>query len=96
VPFDALAGAYPAQRLAELVQGERRREPGLSTIYDAITSAERAELAAAGVRAELGGVFIAAAGHAGFADHWRAVAPVAARARRWCERNRRALAAVAR
>jgi hypothetical protein len=37
----------------------------------------------------------AAAGHAGFADHWRAVAPAAARARRWCERNRRALAAVA-
>jgi len=38
----------------------------------------------------------AAAGHAGFADHWRAVGPSAARARRWCERNRRALAAVAR
>jgi hypothetical protein len=37
----------------------------------------------------------AAAGHAGFADHWRAVAPVAARARRWCERNRRALVAAA-
>jgi Phosphotransferase enzyme family len=37
----------------------------------------------------------AAAGHAGFADHWRAVAPAAARARRWYERNRRALAAVA-
>jgi len=37
----------------------------------------------------------AAAGHAGFADHWRAIAPEAARARRWCERNRRALAAVA-
>jgi hypothetical protein len=38
----------------------------------------------------------AAAGHAGFADHWRAVAPEAARARRWCERNRRALLAAAR
>jgi hypothetical protein len=37
----------------------------------------------------------ATAGHAGFADHWRAIAPSAARARRWCERNRRALAAVA-
>jgi len=37
----------------------------------------------------------AAAGHAGFADHWRAVAPAAARARRWYKRNRRALAAVA-
>ena len=37
----------------------------------------------------------AAAGHAGFADHWRAVAPVAGRARRWCERNRRALIAAA-
>jgi hypothetical protein len=35
------------------------------------------------------------AGHAGFADHWRAVGPSAARARRWCERNRRALAALA-
>jgi hypothetical protein len=33
----------------------------------------------------------AAAGHAGFADHWRAVGPAADRARRWCERHRRAL-----
>jgi hypothetical protein len=38
----------------------------------------------------------AAAGHAGFADHWRTVAPEAGRARRWCERNRRALLAAAR
>jgi hypothetical protein len=38
----------------------------------------------------------AAAGHAGFADHWRAVAPAAGRARRWCERNQRALRAAAR
>jgi hypothetical protein len=38
----------------------------------------------------------AAAGHAGFADHWRAVAPVAGRARRWCERHQRALRAAAR
>jgi hypothetical protein len=38
----------------------------------------------------------AAAGHAGFADHWRAVAPEAARARRWCQRHRRALLAAAR
>ena len=30
----------------------------------------------------------AAAGHAGFADHWRTVAPAAARARRWYKRNR--------
>jgi hypothetical protein len=37
----------------------------------------------------------AAAGHAGFADHWRAVAPVAARARRWCECHRQALLASA-
>jgi DNA-binding transcriptional regulator LsrR (DeoR family) len=37
-------------------------EAGLSTIYDAITPAERAELAAAGVRAELAGVFIGADG----------------------------------
>jgi Phosphotransferase enzyme family len=37
----------------------------------------------------------AAAGHAGFADHWRAVAPVAGRARRWCERHQRALCAAA-
>ena len=37
----------------------------------------------------------AAAGHAGFCDHWRAVAPVAARARHWCERHRAALAAAA-
>jgi hypothetical protein len=38
----------------------------------------------------------ALAGHAGFAGHWRAVAPEAGRARRWCERNRRALLAAAR
>jgi len=37
----------------------------------------------------------AEAGHAGFADHWRAVAPTAARARHWCERHRRALLAAA-
>jgi DNA-binding transcriptional regulator LsrR (DeoR family) len=35
---------------------------GLSTIYDAVTPAERAALAAAGVCAELGGVFIGADG----------------------------------
>jgi hypothetical protein len=33
----------------------------------------------------------AAAGHAGFADHWRAVAASAARARRWCQRHQRDL-----
>jgi Phosphotransferase enzyme family len=38
----------------------------------------------------------AAAGHAGFADHWRAVAPAAGRARRWCECHQRALRAAAR
>ncbi len=38
----------------------------------------------------------AAAGHPGFTDHWRAVAPAAARARRWCERHQRALLAAAR
>ena len=38
----------------------------------------------------------AAAGHQGFADHWRAVAPVATRARRWCLRHRRDLLAAAR
>ena len=37
----------------------------------------------------------AAAGHAGFADHWRAIAPVAGRARRWCERYQRDLRRVA-
>ena len=38
----------------------------------------------------------AAAGHRGFADHWRAVAEPAARARRWCVRHRRDLLAAAR
>jgi hypothetical protein len=38
----------------------------------------------------------AAAGHAGFADHWRAVAAEAGRARRWCDRHRGALLAAAR
>src|SRR5579863_5361747 len=37
--------------------------PGLSTIYDAITPGERATLAAAGVHAEMAGVFIGADGH---------------------------------
>ena len=37
----------------------------------------------------------AAAGHQGFADHWRAVAEPAARARRWCRRHRRDLLAAA-
>jgi aminoglycoside phosphotransferase (APT) family kinase protein len=37
----------------------------------------------------------AVAGHAGFADHWRAVAPTAARARYWCQRHRGALIASA-
>ncbi len=37
----------------------------------------------------------AAAGHAGFADHWRAIAPTAGRARRWCERYQRDLRRVA-
>ncbi len=38
----------------------------------------------------------AAAGHQGFADHWRAVAGPAARARRWSQRHRRDLLAAAR
>jgi aminoglycoside phosphotransferase (APT) family kinase protein len=38
----------------------------------------------------------AAAGHLGFADHWRTIAPSAARARRWCQRHQRDLLAAAR
>jgi hypothetical protein len=38
----------------------------------------------------------AAAGHQGFADHWRAVAEPAARARRWCQLHQRDLLAAAR
>jgi hypothetical protein len=38
----------------------------------------------------------AAAGHASFADHWRAIAQETGRARRWCERHHRALLAAAR
>ena len=38
----------------------------------------------------------AAAGHQGFADHWRMVAAPAARARRWCQHNQRDLLAAAR
>ena len=34
-------------------------------------------------------------GHQGFTDHWRAVAPVAARARAWCERHASDLLAAA-
>ena len=38
----------------------------------------------------------AAAGHQGFADHWRTVAKSAARSRRWCQRYQRDLLAAAR
>lgn len=38
----------------------------------------------------------AAAGHQGFADHWRTMAEPAARARRWCQRHQRDLLAAAR
>ena len=38
----------------------------------------------------------AAAGHQGFADHWRSVAESAPRARRWCQRHQRDLLAAAR
>jgi Phosphotransferase enzyme family len=38
----------------------------------------------------------ALAGHAGFADHWREVAPEAGRARRWLASHRRALLGAAR
>jgi Phosphotransferase enzyme family len=38
----------------------------------------------------------AAAGHQGFADHWRAVAGPAARARRWCQRHQQDLLVAAR
>ena len=38
----------------------------------------------------------AAAGHQGFADHWRMVAEPATRARSWCQRYRRDLLAAAR
>jgi len=37
----------------------------------------------------------ARSGHQGFADHWRAIAPTATRARRWCQRHRRDLLAAA-
>jgi hypothetical protein len=37
----------------------------------------------------------AAAGHQAFADHWRAVAAPAGRARRWCQQHRRDLLAAA-
>ena len=37
----------------------------------------------------------AAAGHQGFADHWRMVAESAARARHWCQRYQRDLLAAA-
>jgi hypothetical protein len=38
----------------------------------------------------------AAAGHQGFADHWRMVAEQATRARSWCQRHQRDLVAAAR
>jgi hypothetical protein len=38
----------------------------------------------------------AAAGHRGFADHWRMVAEHATRARSWCQRHQRDLIAAAR
>jgi hypothetical protein len=38
----------------------------------------------------------AAAGHRGFADHWRVIGQAAGRARAWCQRHRRDLLAAAR
>lgn len=38
----------------------------------------------------------AAAGHQGFADHWRLVSETAARARLWCQRYQRDLMTAAR
>jgi DNA-binding transcriptional regulator LsrR (DeoR family) len=54
-----IAGAFalvPSVTVAVVAVGAWA--PGLSTIYDAVTDAEREELAALGVRAELAGVFI--------------------------------------
>src|SRR5882757_11518061 len=54
-----IAGAFallPSVTMAVVAIGAWA--PGLSTIYDAVTPAERAELAALGVRAELAGVFL--------------------------------------
>lgn len=53
-------GLVPSVTIAVVAVGAWA--PGLSTIYDAITPAERAELSALGVRAELAGVFIGSDG----------------------------------
>jgi DNA-binding transcriptional regulator LsrR (DeoR family) len=58
-----IAGAFalvPSVTMAVVAVGAWA--PGLSTIYDAVTPAEREALAALGVRAELAGVFIGADG----------------------------------
>jgi DNA-binding transcriptional regulator LsrR (DeoR family) len=60
-----IAGAFalvPSVTIAVVAIGAW--SPGLSTIYDAITPAERDALAALGVRAELAGVFVGADGRA--------------------------------
>jgi DNA-binding transcriptional regulator LsrR (DeoR family) len=54
------AGLVPSVTLAVVAVGAWAA--GLSTIYDAVTPAERSELAALGVRAELAGVFIGSNG----------------------------------
>jgi DNA-binding transcriptional regulator LsrR (DeoR family) len=58
-----IAGAFalvPSVTIAVVAIGAWA--PGLSTIYDAVSPAERDELAALGVRAEMAGVFIGADG----------------------------------
>jgi DNA-binding transcriptional regulator LsrR (DeoR family) len=58
-----IAGAFallPSVTIAVVAIGAWA--PGLSTIYDAVTPAERAALAALGVRAEVAGVFVGADG----------------------------------
>jgi DNA-binding transcriptional regulator LsrR (DeoR family) len=53
-------GLVPSVTIAVVAVGAWA--PGLSTIYDAITPAERAQLSSLGVRAELAGVFIGSDG----------------------------------
>jgi DNA-binding transcriptional regulator LsrR (DeoR family) len=52
---DAL-GMLPSVTIAVVAIGGW--EPGLSTVYDAVTAAERAAVSALGVRAEMAGVFL--------------------------------------
>ena len=92
----------PLQDEADIADGRRGRAVDRFRIFleaSGLSRADRLEVAEALVANHDWTYAIvaeaAAAGHAGFADHWRAVAAPAARARRWCQQHHRDLVTAA-